>query len=324
MRAIVVSRNGGPEVLTLAHQPDPVPGPGEVVVDAAAIGVNYLDVVARAGRRPVRLPFIPGHEGAGTVCGIGPGVKEVRIGDRVAWAWPGVPSGYAERVVVPAQWLLPLPAGIGAETAAAVLIQGMTAHYLSHDTYPVQPGDTVLIHAGAGGVGLMLTQLVKLRGGRVISTVSSAEKEKLARDNGADEVIRYTEADFAAEVARLTGRAGVAAIYDGVGRATFEGNLTSLAPRGVLAIYGQASGPVPVLETARLVEAGSVFLTRTSLMHYAPAPAALLSRANDIFRWVLSGEIRVHIGGRYELGDARLAHGELESRRSGGKLILIP
>jgi NADPH2:quinone reductase len=324
VRAIVVSEYGGPEVLTLAERPDPEAGPGEVVVETAAIGVNFLDVAARAGQRPGALPFIPGHEGAGTVAMAGPGVSGITPGDPVAWAWPGVPSSYAERVAVPAQWIVPLPAGIAPETAAAVLIQGMTAHYLSQSAYPVQPGDTVLVHAGAGGVGQLLTQMAKLRGGRVICTVSTAQKEKLARDNGADEVIRYTETDFAAEIARLTGGAGVAAIYDGVGAATFDRNLASLAPRGVLAIYGQASGPIPAFDTARLIQAGSAYLTRTSLVHYARGPQQLLARATHVFDLVQSGELRTHIGGRYALADAASAHRELESRRSSGKLLLIP
>lgn len=324
MRAIVVSEYGGPEVLALAERPNPEPGPGEVVVETAAIGVNFLDVAARAGHRPVVLPFIPGHEGAGTVSMAGPGVSGVTPGDLVAWAWPGVPSSYAERVAVPAQWIVPLPPGIAPETAAAVLIQGMTAHYLSQSAYPVQPGDTVLVHAGAGGVGQLLTQLAKLRGGHVICTVSTAQKEKFARDNGADEVIRYTETDFAAEIARLTSGVGVAAIYDGVGAATFDRNLASLAPRGVLAIYGQASGPIPAFDTARLIQAGSVYLTRTSLVHYARDPQQLLARATHVFDLVQSGALRIHIGGRYALADARSAHRELESRRSSGKLLLIP
>jgi NADPH:quinone reductase len=271
-----------------------------------------------SGRRPSR------SSPAGTVSKVGHEVSGITSGDLVAWAWPGVPSGYAECVAVPAQWVLPLPPGVAAETAAAALIQGMTAHYLSQAAYPVQPGDTVLVHADAGGVGLLLTQMVTLRGGRVICTVSTAQKAKLARDNGAAEVIRYTETDFAAEVARLTAGAGVAAIYDGVGGTTFEGNLASLAPRGVLAIYGQVGGPVPPFDPARLVHAGSVYLTRTSLVHYARTPRDLQTRATSVLGLIQSGKVRIHIGGRYLLADARSAHQELESRRSSGKLILIP
>jgi NADPH2:quinone reductase len=324
MRAIMVSENGGPDVLAIAELPDPEPGPGEVVVDVAASGVNFADITKRSGRMPEPLPFIPGHEAAGIVSSVGSQVSGVTVGDRVGWAWPGVLGGYAERVAVPAQWIVPLPPQIDPSTAAAVLIQGLTAHYLSHAAYPVRPGDTVLVHAAAGGVGSLLTQMVKLRGGRVIGTVSTAAKEKIAREAGADEVIRYTEVDFAAEVARLTHGAGVAAVFDNVGRATFEGSLAALAPRGILAIYGQVSGPVPAFETARLIAGGSLYLTRTSLVHYVRNREELLARADDLFRWVTAGELTVHIWGQYPLAAARSAHHELESRHSTGKLLLIP
>lgn len=324
MRAIVVSENGGPDVLAIAEQPDPEPGPDEVVVDVAASGVNFADIAKRTGRMPEQLPFIPGHEGAGVVCSVGSQVSGVTAGDRVGWAWPGVLGGYAERVAVPAQLIVPLPPQIGPSTAAAAAIQGLTAHYLSHAVYPVRPGETVLVHSAAGGVGSLLTQMVKLRGGRVIGTVSTAAKEDYARQAGADEVIRYTEVDFAAEVARLTRGAGVAAVFDNVGRTTFDGSLASLAPRGVLAIYGQVSGPVPAFETARLIAGGSVYLTRTSLVHYVRNREELLARVNDLFGWIVSGELTVHITGTYPLADARSAHRELESRRTIGKLLLIP
>jgi NADPH:quinone reductase len=324
MRAIMVSESGGPGVLAVAEVPDPEPGPGEVVVDVAASGVNFADIAKRAGRMPGPLPFIPGHEAAGTVSSVGSQVSGISVGDRVGWAWPGVLGGYAERVAVPAQWIVPLPPQIGPAAAAAVLIQGLTAHYLSHAAYPVRPGDTVLVHAAAGGVGSLLTQMVRLRGGTVIGTVSTAAKEKFAREAGAEEVIRYTEADFAAEVARLTRGAGVAAVFDNAGRATFDGSLASLAPRGVLAIYGQVSGPVPAFETARLVAGGSLYLTRPSLVHYVRDRQELLARVNDLFGWVISGALTIHISGQYPLADARSAHHELESRRSTGKLLLIP
>jgi len=324
MRAIMVSATGGPDVLALAELPDPEPGPGEVVVDVAASGVNFADIAKRTGRMPEQLPFIPGHEAAGVVSSVGSRVSGVTVGDRVGWAWPGILGGYAERVAVPAQWIVPLPPQIDTSIAAAVLIQGLTAHYLSHAAYPVRPGDTVLVHAAAGGVGSLLTRMAKLRGGRVIGTVSTAAKEKYARDAGADAVIRYSEVDFAAEVARLTRGAGVAAVFDGVGRTTFDGSLASLAPRGVLAIYGQASGPVPAFETARLIAGGSLHLTRTSLVHYAGNREELLARANDLFGWVASGELTVHVSGQYPLADAGSAHCELENRRTTGKLLLIP
>jgi len=324
MRAIMVSENGGPDVLAVAEVPDPEPGPGEVVVDVAASGVNFADIAKRTGRMPEPLPFIPGHEAAGTVSSVGSEVSGISVGDRVGWAWPGVLGGYAERVAVPAQWIVPLPPQIGPSAAAAVLIQGLTAHYLSHAAYRVRPGDTVLVHVAAGGVGSLLTQMVKLRGGRVIGTVSTAAKEKFAREAGADEVIRYTEVDFAAEVARLTQGAGVAAVFDNVGRATFDGSLASLAPRGVLAMYGQVSGPVPAFETARLIAGGSLYLTRTSLVQYVRSRQELLTRVNDLFGWVISGELTIHINGQWPLADARSAHHELEGRRSTGKLLLIP
>jgi NADPH2:quinone reductase len=257
VRAIVVSENGGPDALVITELPDPEPGPDEVVVDVAASGVNFADIAKRTGRLPEPLPFVPGHEGAGTVSSVGSAVTSVSVGDLVSWAWPGVCGGYAERVSVPAKWIVPLPQRIEPATAAAVLIQGLTAHYLSHAVYPVSPGDTVLIHGAAGGVGSLLTQMVKLRGGRVIGTVSNAAKERFAREAGADEVIRYTEVDPAAEVAHLTGGSGVDAVFDNVGRTTFDASLASLAPRGVLAVYGQVGGPVPTFDTARLVSGGS-------------------------------------------------------------------
>jgi NADPH2:quinone reductase len=320
----MVSETGGPDVLAMAELPDPEPGPGEVVVDVAASGVNFADIAKRTGRMPEQLPFIPGHEAAGIVSSVGSRVSGVTVGDRVGWAWPGVLGGYAERVAVPAQWIVPLPPQIETSTAAAVLIQGLTAHYLSHAAYPVRPGDTVLVHAAAGGVGSMLTQMVKLQGGRVIGTASTAAKEDFARENGADEVICYTDVDFAAEVARLTKGAGVAAVFDNVGHDTFDGSLASLARRGVLAVYGQVSGPVPAFDTARLIAGGSQYLTRTSLVHYVGNREELLARVNDLFGWLVSGQLTVHVSGEYPLADARSAHQELESRHTTGKLLLIP
>lgn len=324
MLAIVVSHTGGPDVLVPTQLPDPRPRPHEVVVDAAAVGVNFLDVQARAGHRPVALPFTPGHEGAGTISAVGHEVRDLSIGDRVAWAWPGVTSSYAQRTVVPAEWIIPLPEGIEFETAAAALIQGMTALYLASGTYPVSAGDTVLVHAGAGGVGSMLTQIIKNRGGHVISTVSTAAKAAWARELGADHVISYTDCDFPDEVSRITGGHGVAAIYDGVGKATFDGNLRSLAPRGVLAIYGQASGPIPPLQTERLITAGSIFLTRTSLTHYAPRPADLKTLAAHVLNMIETNTLQVHIGASYDLTDADKAHHALEQRQTTAKLLLIP
>ncbi|GGL06855.1 quinone oxidoreductase [Sphaerisporangium melleum] len=320
MHAIVVNTPGGSSALTYAEVPDPVPGPGEVLVDLDASGVNFIDVYQREGRYPIPVPFTLGSEGAGTVAAVGEGVTGIATGDRVGWQ--GVLGGYAEKAVIPADRAIPLPDGLASDTAAAVLLQGLTAHYLATSTYPVQPGDEVLVHAGAGGMGLLLTQIVKLRGGRVISTVSSAEKEKLAKDAGADEVIRYE--GFAEAVRDLTGGRGVHVVYDGVGKTTFDGSLASLRPRGLLALYGGASGAVPPFDPMRLNQLGSLFLTRPTLGHYVATREELLARADELLGWVTSGTVKVHIGGRYPLAEARRAHDDLEARRTTGKLLLIP
>lgn len=322
MRAILVNRHGGPDVLEPADVSEPAPGQGDILIDVAASGVNFLDVYHRSGAYPTQPPFVPGSEGAGTVSAVGEGVDGVDVGDRVAWAMH--PGSYATTAAVPAERAVPIPEGIAAEDAAAVLLQGMTAHYLTHATYPVQPGDTVLVHAAAGGMGLLLTQVVKLCGGRVIGTVSTAEKEKLARDAGADEVIRYAETDVAQAVSELTGGTGVAAAYDGVGRDTFDASLASLRPRGTLALFGQASGAVPPVDLQRLNAAGSVFVTRPSLPHHVADRGELLARAGDVLEWVASGQLRLHIGGRYPLEEAHAAHADLEARRTTGKLLLLP
>jgi NADPH2:quinone reductase len=269
------------------------------------------------------LPFIPGVEGAGTVTSVGADVEGLAVGDRVAWAMSI--GSYAEQVLVDAAHAVPVPAGIDLETAAGSLLQGMTAHYLTVSTYPVQPGDAVLVHAAAGGMGLLLTQLVTARGARVIATVSTAEKERLAREFGAAEVIRYTEIDdVAAEVRRLTEGQGVAVVYDGVGAATFDASLASLRPRGMLALYGAASGPVPPVDPQRLNAAGSVFLTRPMLAHYTATRAELTWRAGEVLDAVRDGSLQIRIGNRYPLGAARQAHEDLQSRRSTGKLLLLP
>jgi NADPH:quinone reductase len=320
MRAIVISRNGGPEVLELAECEDPVPEPGEVLIDLAASGVNYIDVYYRTGAYPQPTPFVPGVEGAGTVAAVGAGVTGVSAGDRVAWQ--GVQGGYAQRAVVPADRTVPVPDGVSLEDAAASLLQGMTAHYLTHSTYAVQPGDTMLVHAAAGGMGLLLTQVAKLLGARVIGTVSTPEKERLAREAGADEIVGYD--DFPSEVRRLTKGEGVAAVYDGVGAATFDASLASLAIRGTLALFGAASGPVPPFDPQRLKAAGSVFLTRPVLAHHTLTRDELLERASAVHGWVASGRLRLHIGHRYDLAGARTAHEDLEGRRTTGKLLLLP
>ncbi|HEY2724908.1 MAG TPA: quinone oxidoreductase [Pseudonocardiaceae bacterium] len=323
MHAILVTETGGPEVLRLAEVPDPEPGPGQLLVDVASAGVNYIDTYHRSGLYPVQVPFIPGSEAAGTVSALGEGVEEFAVGDRVAWA---MGSGtYAEKAVVDAERAVPVPEDVDPELAGGVLLQGMTAHYLTTSTHPVQAGETVLVHAAAGGMGLLLTQLARARGARVIGTVSTAEKERLAREFGADEVIRYTEVDdLAGEVRGLTGGKGVAAVYDGVGAATFDASLASLRLRGMLALYGAASGPVPPVDPQRLNSAGSVFLTRPSLPHYTASRDELLWRAGEVFDAVRGGSLRIRIGGRYPLAEARRAHEDLQGRRTTGKLLLLP
>ncbi len=323
MRAIQITEHGGPEVLRPSDidLPD-TPGDGQLLVDVAAAGVNYIDTYQRAGIYPMQLPFVPGVEGAGTVAAVGPGVEDVVVGDRVAWA--AGPGSYAERAVVSAMDAVPVPEGIKTETAAATLLQGMTAHYLTVTTYPVQPGDTVLVHAAAGGLGLLLTQLITLRGARAIGTVSTAEKEELARKAGAVEVIRYSEVDdLAGRVRELTDGAGAAAVFDGVGASTFDASLASLRTRGTLVLYGAASGPVPPVDPQRLNAAGSVFLTRPSLAHHTTTREELRWRAGEVFDVVRNKRLRITIGGRYPLDDARTAHEDLQGRRTTGKLLLL-
>ncbi|MFI7445340.1 quinone oxidoreductase family protein [Nonomuraea indica] len=315
MRAIVIAAHGGPEVLEHAEHPDPVPGDGEVVVDVAASGVNFIDIYHRSGAYPLPLPSPIGSEGAGVVSAVGPGVTDVAVGDTVAWA--GVLGSYAEKAVVPAGRLVPVPGDVSAELAAATMLQGMTAHYLTHSTYRVREGDNVLVHAGAGGMGQLLVQLAKLRGARVFATVSSDEKEKLARAAGADEVLRYD--DFAEA---LRGRMHV--VYDGVGAATFDGGLQALRPRGLMALYGAASGPVPPVDPQRLNKEGSLFLTRPTLAHYIADRGELLQRASDLFGWIAEGRLRVNVSHRYPMAQAAQAHEDLAARRTTGKLLLLP
>jgi len=322
MKAAVVSRTGGPEVVEVTDRPDPEPGPGELLVDVAAAGVNFIDVYHRTGAYPLELPFVLGSEAAGTVAAVGEGVVGVEPGDRVAWAMR--PGAYAQRAVVPAAIAVPVPGGLSDEAAAALLLQGMTAHYLTHSTYPVQPGDTVLVHAAAGGTGQLIAQFVRLRGGDVIATVSTEEKERLAREAGAAEVIRYDRVDVADEVRRITQGTGVAAVYDGVGAATFEGSLASLRPRGTLALFGASSGPVPPFDPQRLNKAGSLFLTRPTLAHYLASREELLERAAAVLDAAAAGDLQVRIGGRYGLADAGTALADLESRRTAGKLLVLP
>lgn len=319
MRAMVVTRHGGPEVLELRDEPSPPPAAGQLLVAVEAVGVNYRDIYEREGSYGAAPPFVAGIEGAGTVAAVADDVTGFSVGDRVAWS--GAQGSYAELVVVDAARVVPVPDGVSSELAAAALLQGMTAHFLATSTYPVRPGDDVLVHAAAGGVGLLLTQIAKMRGGRVIGTTSSDEKAELARRAGADEVIGYD--GFAEQVRALTDE-GVAVVYDGVGKATFDGSLASVRPRGTLVLYGSASGAVPPLETMRLENQGSLFLTRPSLRHYTARRDELLERAADVFGWIRDGRLHIHVGGRYPLGEARRAQEDLAGRTSTGKLLLLP
>ncbi len=322
MRAVLVNEFGGPGVLSLAERDAPGPRPGQLLVDVAAAGVNFMDIYQREGRPSYQreLPFVPGAEGAGTVAALGPGVDGFAVGDRVAWA--GAPGGYAEQALIPASSAVPVPDSVGLQTAAAVMLQGITAHYLCHSTYPVAAGDPVVVHAAAGGVGLLLTQMVAMRGGVVIATTSTAEKADLARQAGAGQVAGYE--DFGAVVKQVTGGAGAAVVYDGVGQATFDASLAALRPRGLMVLYGGSSGPVPPFELQRLAGGGSLFITRPTMIHYMASREELLWRTGDLFGWIASGRLAVRIGGRYPLADAARAHEDLAARRTTGKLLLLP
>lgn len=319
-KAVVVARTGGPDVLEVRDTEVGRPGEGQLLVDVAAAGVNYIDTYVRAGVYPRELPLTLGQEGAGTVVAVGPGVRDFGVGDRVAWA--SVPASYAAQALVPASAAVPVPDGVADEVAAALPLQGMTAHYLVSSTYPVSEGDTVVVHAAAGGVGLLLTQLAKARGARVVATASTPEKRELAAQAGADEVVGYE--DFPATVRRFTGGEGAAAVYDGVGQATFDGSLACLRRRGMLVLFGAASGQVPPFDLQRLNTGGSLFVTRPTLGDYIATYQELTWRAADVFAAVTAGELDVRIGGRYALADAARAHRDLEGRRTTGKLLLLP
>jgi NADPH:quinone reductase len=320
MRAVVVRENGGSEVLEYTDVDEPTAGPGQLLVDVAAAGVNYIDTYQREGRYPVRTPFVLGIEGAGTVRAVGSGVTGVEAGDRVAWK--DTLGSYAERVVIDAEAAVPVPDSVPAETAAAILLQGLTAHYLATSTYPVQPGDWVVVHAAAGGVGLLLTRIVKIRGGHVLATTSTPEKAALAERAGADETTTYES--FSKRARDLTAGDGVVCVYDGVGRATFDASLDALRPRGLMALFGAASGPVPPVDPQLLNAKGSLFLTRPTLKHYTLTREEMLARTDELMGWISAGELDVHIGARYPLSDARRAHDDLEGRRTTGKLLLLP
>ncbi|HYX26016.1 MAG TPA: quinone oxidoreductase [Thermoanaerobaculia bacterium] len=323
MKAIRIHSLGGPEVLQLEDVPAPEPKEGEAVVRVEAAGVNFIDVYFRTGLyKGPALPFTLGQEAAGTVAAVGPGVADVAVSDRVAYT--GVHGAYAELAAVPAARLVKLPAGVSTRQGAAAMLQGMTAHYLATSTYSLKDGDACLIHAAAGGVGQLLCQVAKLRGARVLGTVSTEEKAELAREAGADEVIRYDQQDFAAEVKRLTGGHGVQVVYDGVGRATFDKGLDSLARRGMMVLFGQASGPVPPFDPSLLNTKGSLYLTRPSLGHYIATAEELQRRAEDVLGWIAEGKLRIGIGLELPLAEAAEAHRALEGRRTTGKVLLIP
>ena len=322
MKAIRVHEKGGPDVLRFEDVPDPVPGAGELLIDVEATGVNFIEVYQREGLYPLQRPFTPGAEAAGVVSALGPGVTDFVVGDRVVSET--VRGSYAERAVVAAQRAVKIPAGVTTKQAAAVCLQGFTAHYLSTSTFRLEPGHRALVHAAAGGVGLLLCQMAKQRGAFVIGTASTEEKRRLAREAGADEVIDYTTQDFAAETKRITSNAGVHVVYDSVGKSTFDKSLDVLVRRGMMVLFGQSSGPVPPFDPQMLNRKGSLFLTRPTLGHYVATREELLSRADDVLGAVESGSLSVHIGAEYALRDAADAHRALEGRRTTGKVLLIP
>lgn len=320
MQAIVVTRTGGAEVLEWQQIPTPSPGPGQVLVRVHAAGVNFVDVYIREGRYPSALPFTPGQEGAGTVERVGEGVSAFQPGDAVAWA--ASYGSYAEFVLVDAQKLLPVPDGVSLSEAAAVLVQGITAHYLAHDTYAIKAGDTVLVHAGAGGVGLLLTQMAVQRGARVLTTVSTHEKAELSLAAGSDRAILYTQENFRERVLAETGGQGIPVVYDSVGKTTFEDSLRCLRPRGLLALYGASSGAVAPFDLIRLSQMGSLYVTRPTMKDYLQTRQQLEHRAGELFSWIAEGKLRVRVGHRYKLEDAAQAHRDLESRATTGKILL--
>jgi len=322
MKAIRVHTPGGPEALKLDEIPSPAPKAGEALVKIDAAGLNYIDVYFRTGTYKAELPLTIGMEAGGTVTAVGANVSEVKVGDKVAYT--GVAGSYAEQAVVPSSKLVVLPAGVTTRQGAAAMLQGMTAHYLASSTYPLKKGDTCLVHAAAGGVGLLLCQIAKLRGARVIGTVSTDDKAKLAREAGADETIIYTRQDFEAEVKRITGGKGVQVVYDAVGKTTWEKSLNSLAPRGVMALYGQSSGPIGQIDPQILNAKGSLFLTRPSLGHYTATREELLQRAGEVLGWVRDGKLKLRMEFEFPLKDAAEAHRALEGRKTTGKVLLTP
>jgi NADPH:quinone reductase len=322
MKAIRIHTPGGPDALKLEDVAEPTPGPAQAVVKLEAAGLNYIDVYFRSGLYKAPMPMTPGLEGAGTVTAVGAGVNEVAVGDRVCYT--GVPGSYAQLNVVPADRLVKIPEGLSFRDGAAAMLQGMTAHYLAVDTYPLKKGDSCLVHAAAGGVGLLLCQIAKMRGATVIGTVSTDEKARLARGAGADHTILYTQQDFVAEVKRLTGGRGVDVVYDSVGLTTFDKGLDCLRPRGVMALYGASSGPIPALDLQVLNVKGSLFVTRPSLNHHIISRTDLLARAGEVLGWIKAGELKLRIEHTFPLGQAADAHRALEGRKTTGKVLLLP
>ena len=322
MKAVRVHTPGGPDVLKYEDVPEPQPKAGEAIVRIDAAGLNYVDVYYRSGLYKAELPMTLGLEAGGTVTAVGPNVTEVKVGDKVAYT--GVAGAYAQYAAVPAQRLVVLPASVSTRQGAAAMLQGMTAHYLACSTYPLKRGDTCLVHAAAGGVGLLLCQIAKMRGARVIGTVSTEEKAKLAREAGADEVILYTKQDFEAEVKRLTSGKGVQVVYDSVGKTTFDKGFNCLALRGLMVLYGQSSGPLGPFDPQVLNAKGSLFLTRPSLVHHVATRDELLARAGDVLGWIRDGKLRLRTEFEFALKDAAEAHRALEGRKTTGKVLLIP
>ncbi len=322
MKAVRIHQFGGPEAMQYEEVPTPTPGEGQVLVKLAAAGLNYIDVYQRTGLYPNNLPYTLGLEGSGSVAAVGPGVSNYNEGDVVAYT--GVPGAYADYALVPVERLVLMPQGLDPKAGAAAMLQGMTAHYLAYSTYPLKSGDICLIHAAAGGVGLLLVQMAKHCGARVIGTVSTDEKAALARDAGADDIILYTQQDFEAEVKQLTDGKGVNVVYDSVGQTTFDKSLNSLAPLGYMVLYGQASGPVPPFDAGILNTKGSLFLTRPSLFHYIADRQSLEKRAGDILNWIASGQLKLRTEFTFPLAEVAEAHRSLEGRRTTGKVLLIP
>jgi NADPH2:quinone reductase len=322
MKAVRVHAPGGPDALKYEDVPEPTPKPGEAIVKIAAAGLNYIDVYQRSGLYKLDLPLTLGLEAGGTVTAVGAGVTEVKVGDKVAYT--GVPGAYAQYAAVPAQRLVVLPPGLQPKQGAAAMLQGITAHYLACSTYPLKTGDTCLVHAAAGGVGLLLCQIARMRGARVIGTVSTDEKAKLARDAGAEQVILYTKQDFEVEVKRITGGKGLQVVYDSVGKTTFDKGFNCLAPRGMMVLFGQSSGPTGAFDPQVLSQKGSLFLTRPSLVHHMATREELLQRAGEVLGWIRDGKLRLRIELEFPLKDAAEAHRALEGRKTTGKVLLIP